>query len=246
MNVADKTECLSVFSESCEGRYEPGYRQLEAEGLLTLSEDGIATCRQHLNTVACEQQVRELAGPCQSMWQGQQSVDGDCSYDVEALVCESGTECVLELTLCGTCTAVADLGAPCGDGVGCGTDAHCVEGFCVARVNIGEICTVDDRCVISANCIAGTCVGPTHVDVGDECDQQNRCPYMTACVNGTCVATQRIGAECSGDGDCATGYCNDGTCAGLLTAGLACDRGEQCTSSRCENGTCAALPGPCF
>jgi hypothetical protein len=247
MVVADQTECLSAFAESCEGRYGRRYVDLEAAGLLALSREGIDACEAHLAEVSCAEQVFDLDGPCRSMWTGLQPVAGDCSLDVEALVCEPGSECVLSLDLCGECKPVVAVGAACGAETTCSAEATCVDGFCVAYKNIGEACTPDDRCVISADCIDGFCVGPSFVGVGDSCDESHRCPYLSRCAGGTCVATQRLGGECATDLDCATGFCGEGgVCVELLANGSSCDRAAQCSSGSCEGSACAALPSACF
>jgi hypothetical protein len=246
MNVETKAECLDAFAESCEGRYEKRYADLDRAGLLELSDTGVAACEAHLDVVECGLQIRDLAGPCQAMWAGQQSAGETCSFDVEALVCEIGTECVLDLSLCGECETLAAPSEACGDAITCGTEATCTDGVCLARKQVGEVCGDEDRCVVSASCIEGVCVGPQFVAVGQACDQANRCPYLSQCSGGTCVATNLIGGICDEDWQCATGYCSaTSTCTGLLDSGIGCQRSAQCASGKCD-GICVGLPSACF
>jgi hypothetical protein len=70
MAVDTVDECRAQFLEGCEGRYGPRYAGLEEAGLLTLSKSGVEACEAHLDAVACEDQLRDLDGPCGTMWQG--------------------------------------------------------------------------------------------------------------------------------------------------------------------------------
>ncbi len=246
MNVTTRDDCLSAFAESCNGRYELRYGDLEAAGLLELSREGVRACEEHLQSVSCAQQVLDLSGPCRDMWLGLQPTGGACSYDIESFVCEPGSECVLGLDLCGECRPAAVLGDACGDGVTCGADAACVGSICVARQQVGDGCGEELPCVLGASCADGTCAGPTYVGEGDTCDQTHRCPYLTSCIGGTCVATSSLGGVCASDGDCSTGYCDSETCVQFLLDGASCERSAQCASAMCVDGFCSGLPSACF
>ncbi len=73
MDVDSVEACHAPFLESCNAVFEPQYVELEALGLLSLSEEGLAACEQHLADVACEQQIFELTGPCSQIWAGTQA-----------------------------------------------------------------------------------------------------------------------------------------------------------------------------
>lgn len=249
--VTTTEECRAVFQEQCNARYEPRYAALERASLLRLDADGIEACRAHLADVPCEEQIRDLDGPCGAMWIGAQAEGGACGFDVESLVCAPGSECTLGLDFCGECRPLQGEGEPCGDAaeesVTCGTNASCEDGRCVARVAVGDPCTPDDRCVIGASCdeTLDLCVGPTYVGLGESCDQTRRCPYKSHCA-GVCVEDVMLEESCATT-TCASGWCGaDDVCQALLPAGGTCASSAQCSSGLCLDGVCRDLPGPCF
>jgi hypothetical protein len=246
--VSSRAECEAVFAEQCGDRYEPRYVALEEAGLMQLSRSGLASCEEHLETVACDEQIRDLDGPCAGIWVGQQEEGGACGFDVESFVCAPGTACVLGLDFCGTCKPVVDDGQACGNGeVTCAADSTCSDDVCVARKKVGEACADGDRCLLGASCNDGFCRGPTVVAVGDACDQANRCPYKSHCEAGSCVEDGLIGDSCAGEADCASGWCaSDDICQALFSAGTGCTGSEQCATGICADGVCAEIPGRCF
>lgn len=248
--VTTTEECRAVFQEQCNARYEPRYVALESASLLELSADGIEACRVHLEDVPCEEQIRDLDGPCGAMWIGKQPEGGACGFDVESLVCAPGSACSLGLDFCGECRPLAAPGEACGaeteDAVSCGTNASCEEGRCVARIGVGEACAPEDRCVIGARCEGGVCRAPSYVDVNESCDQDNRCRYKSHCEAGTCVEDAMLDESCATT-SCASGWCGTGdVCQALLPAGAVCASSSQCASGLCLEGECRDLPGPCF
>ncbi len=247
MAVSNETECRATFVEACNARYEPRYLALVNAGLLTLSTSGVHACRQHLATVACAAQPRDLDGPCAGMWVGTQPVGSDCGLDVESLVCGAGASCVLGLDFCGSCQALLAPGAACGNGEGtCGQDATCANNNCEARAAAGASCANGERCVTGTTCVSGVCLGPSYVAVGQGCDQANRCPYKAQCVGGTCVAQVLQGQACGASTPCASGYCNNAVCVEPKADGQPCSASDQCSSGVCSMGSCASLPGRCF
>lgn len=246
MAVPDVASCKDAFLTSCNAVFEPRYVELEAAGLLALDVDGIAACEAHLATVACDQQIQELDGPCGSMWIGQQPAGASCGLDVEFFVCAPGNECVLGLDFCGDCRPIVAVGQPCmtPDNT-CGGDAFCDSGTCKARVKNGDACTPDDRCMTGSTCDAGVCTPPTFVAEGAQCNQRNRCPYLTACIGGTCQRTASSGDTCTNDTSCEIGFC-EGTCQAPRAVGEACMRAAQCASGLCDGTTCQARPSACI
>lgn len=249
MAVDDVEACESVMAEACEGRYEPRYVGLADEGLLTLSADGLDACEDHLADVPCEQQIRDLDGPCADMWVGTVPAGGGCGFDVESFICAPGTTCILGLDFCGTCEPAAAIGGACGGEptVRCEPDAECIGDVCQRRPLAGETCDPEGvRCALGSNCVDDTCVGPTYVGLGDSCDQANRCPYHSFCVGGQCVLAASLGQSCTpGSVECDSGWCDDGTCAPLKEDGQPCDFAVECRGGRCVDDVCAGLPSEC-
>jgi hypothetical protein len=248
--VTTPDECRALFLEQCESRYEPRYVALEEAGLLRLDAAGLEACGAHLAQVPCEEQIRDLDGPCAGMWVGQQPAGEPCGFDLESLVCAPGADCVLNFSLCGECRPLAQPGEPCGAnaaGATCGSDARCDDGTCVARIAAGVACGPDDRCVLGARCEAGRCRGPDHVDEGESCDQVRRCRYGLRCASGVCFKDALLGEACGGELACTTGYCGpSGTCEALLPPEATCSASAQCVSGLCLSGRCGSMPGACF
>lgn len=248
MDVESANACKGSFLTSCNQMFEPRYIDLEAAGLLSLDVEGIERCRQHLESVACEQQIQELDGPCAEMWHGQQVAGESCGLDVEFFVCAPDTECVLGLDFCGECRPLVEVGMPCVPGTNtCGGDGFCDGGTCRARVRNGDPCGPDDRCMTGSLCEGGTCTPPSFVGRGEACDQRHRCPYLTACIAGTCQPTAGIGEPCTSDGQCELGFCDAaGICQGPRANDAPCDRASQCSSGLCDGTTCQARPSSCI
>lgn len=247
MDVTTQAECKAAFLPRCNAVFEPRYIGLEAAGLLELDLAGIDACRAHLDSVACDQQTLELAGPCQAMWRGTQPAGAACGFDVETFVCEPGSECVLGLDLCGECRPAVAVGATCTPGTDvCEGDAYCDDGICVAFRRNGETCTPDDRCLIGSACESGVCTPPTFVARGEACNARNRCPYLTACIGGTCQSTSSLGAACTNDGVCEIGACDGGVCVAPRPDGDACERPAQCSSGLCTDMLCQPRPSVCI
>lgn len=243
--AASPEECENTFLETCNAVYEPHYVALEAEGLLALSTDGMKACEAHLAEVACDDQLTDLQGGCDAMWEGQAGSGDACGLGIESFVCDAATTCVIGLDLCGTCQPAKAVGEACGEGDRCRPPGECVEGTCVAAGLPGDACDDDTPCVLGAWCEEGACVAPAIVGVGDDCDVENRCPYKSACIGGVCVESGLHGESCGNDRICASGFCDEGTCAPLRAAGEACEQAFQCAAGSCDE-VCGALPGVCF
>ncbi len=240
-------ECHSRFLESCNGRYEPRYVQLADANLLEFSDVGWALCAQHLSTVECALQPRDIYGPCADIWQGKQEVGGSCSYDIESFVCETGTACSIGPSLCGECKLTSGVDEICGDGAHtCGDKLYCQSGTCHAYVALNQACTSESRCELGASCNGATCQGPSYVGLGQSCDSTNRCGYFSYCLEGYCRPMVGIGENCSSASPCATGFCIDAVCEEFLASGVECREHLECATGRCIGGTCASLPSACF
>lgn len=248
MAAATMEECLAIFDETCNARYEPRYRQLEAVGLLALDAQGIQACRQHLAQVPCAQQLRDLDGPCAALWVGTQPAGAPCGLDVESLVCAPQTACVLGLDLCGTCQPAAQAGQGCGGGITCQAGHACDNGTCAPRLLPGQSCADGGRCALGASCSQGLCQGPTYTTVGQPCDADRRCPYRSLCRGGVCELAPLQGELCTAPGTCASGYCaaSSGICQAPHAVGGSCSAADQCGSARCQDSVCLPLPSQCL
>ncbi len=247
MAVTTQVECRTAFLETCNARYERQYAALAAAGLLELSPAGVQACAAHLATVPCDQQPRDLDGPCRGIWIGRQGTGEPCGLDVESFVCDPTSECVLTLSLCGTCRTLLASGASCPSGEAtCGTAASCVGGTCQPRGKAGEACDSNTPCVVGAKCASGTCQAPATVKLGEACDADHRCPYLTTCVGGKCQKNARLDESCDAQTRFDGGWCDGGTCRPLLDKGAPCSQAAACLSGRCAGGSCGGLPGPCL
>lgn len=242
--AADSPEdCRATFLESCNEVYEPQYVSYVDRGLLELSAEGIDACRSHLEMVDCEVQLFDLDLGCADIWVGTSSAGAACAPGIGSFVCEPGTVCTLELSLCGSCSEAAELDEPCGGEVRCEVGAQCVDSVCTRRPLPGENCNTVP-CVTGASCQDGICVGFQTVAVGDECDQNRRCPYKASCRRGVCVESALLGEDCS-DRACASGWCDDGTCAPFKAPGDPCSAPSECQSLVCDE-TCGEIARRCF
>ena len=251
VEAATPGDCRAYFLETCGSRYQPYYLALVKAGLLQLSAAAVTACQGHLGTVACDQQLQDLDGPC-AMWIGQQPVGGHCGIGIDSLVCAPQSSCVVTPTLCGACHPLAAVGDSCsGIEVSCGSNAACLGGTCRARVAVGGSCDATSPCIVGASCLSGSCVGPTFVGSGESCDASRRCRYGASCIGGSCRKQAMLGAACGADVPCASGRCASAdaggqTCQALLDADQPCTQGSDCLSGRCLPAGCDAIPGACF
>lgn len=247
IHAADRDACLEIFDEQCNAVYEPHYRALADQGMLELSQTGMLACAEHLQTVACEQQMFDLDAGCAGMWVGKVPAGGPCAPGIESFVCQPSATCVLGLDFCGTCEAAVRDGSACGPDVArCDDGFACIDGACVRRGEVGDVCSAELPCRIGAACTNGRCTGFDVVTVGDTCGQGLRCPYNSFCRQGVCVASKAVGESCTPADECRSGFCDQGTCQLIRRDGDACNTNPQCISGVCNQGTCGPLPGACF
>lgn len=242
--AADLADCERNFIETCNEAFEPQYAALAERGLLTLSAEGIAACRAHLETVECARQVFDLDGPCSGVWRGQGAAGAACAPGIGSFVCTDGTECVLTLSLCGTCEPAGAIGEPCIDNR-CVSGGRCENGQCLARGLPGDACDDTQICVTGTSCQQGRCAGPTIVAVNEPCDGARRCPYQSTCRGSVCVQDALLGENCSA-ASCGSGWCDGTVCRAFVTPGDLCGEAFQCLSGRCESGACGEPVAGCF
>jgi hypothetical protein len=249
MHVPAGQSCRDIFLESCNARYERFYAALAQEGALHLSRQGVASCREHLQDVSCDQQIFDLDGPCGNMWVGTRQAGESCGFNLESLICAPGTRCVLGLDLCGTCKVVATEDQSCGGDVVCAADQDCESETCVPRAEVGESCANGVRCRGGARCVEDVCAPRPVAQVGEACGGGSVCAYRSECIGGYCVASGLLGDACSQEAPCASGHCDqagEGVCAAFLDPGSPCAEAGQCLSGRCEAGQCAELISACL
>lgn len=242
--ASDVEECRERFLESCNAVYEPRYVAYEEAGLVSLSEDGLEECGEHLASVACEHQLFDLDLGCSEVWIGTQGLDSPCSPGIGSFVCKPGTVCTLDLTLCGTCKAAGIAGDPCGGETRCQTGLQCVEGECAQRALPGASCAAAP-CVAGASCIDDVCRAFDVVMPGEPCGQDARCAYHSTCRAGVCVEDAALGESCT-ERACASGWCDDGVCVARRPAGSDCVGSDECANGLCFEGSCAELDSACF
>jgi hypothetical protein len=250
MAVDDDSACRAAFAESCEPAFEARFVPLADAGLLQLSRAGLDACAAHLESASCDEQTLELSGPCAAIWEGTVPAGGACGLDAESFVCAPGTACTLDLSFCGVCESVVDVGGACRvDGATCGAAGECSDDdVCVDRPNTGEACSPDGpSCELPSRCADdNVCREFTVVDVGDACDRDFRCPYRSACLDAVCVATVGVGDACAVDVDCDAGFCAGGVCVALKDGDAGCASDAECGSGVCsDDATCASFAPRC-
>ena len=246
---ADLASCTKTFMETCVQVHQPHYRALELAGLLRVSDAGLAACRQHLETVPCEQQLLDLEGPCRGIWQGRQAAHGACGINYDAFICGPQETCIVGPSLCGQCEAAAPSGGSCDTTTHCRYPDKCVAERCVRPALPAESCGDARNCIAGASCVAGSCVARSFVTPGAPCDAARRCPYRSVCLGGRCVRTGLLGEACdSGLQPCASGYCDPDTkrCTAFRGEGEACSEGYHCRSGRCLGERCPGLLSSCL
>src|SRR5262249_33746568 len=149
--------------------------------------------------------------------------------------CQSGLLCAA-----GTCKAVADVGAACGDAQPCKPNLQCATGKCQRPLGAGAACSPQAAagadvlacdatqrlsCVgVGAGAVAasGTCPPIRYADVGQSCGLDPASKQLVSCAGsscssdagGTCVADGKEGDDCASDGPpCEVPLsCIDGRC----------------------------------
>ncbi len=246
MNASSVDECIEKVSDVCPRRYLPLYRGLSDAGLLDFNTSALDECQAHFVGAECGTIVSEIEGPCAKLWKGLSSAGAPCSIGVESLVCEEGTRCVVNTTLCGTCDSVVEVGGTCASDFDCEYSDYCSDGQCIHRLIPGDSCDVNEKCVLGSRCEDNRCSLVTKQKVGESCRSDFDCVYASSCVDGLCNANLAIGSECGARDSCLGGYCELGICVALKSAGAACGEHFECLTGACDSGVCRDVPGQCF
>ena len=146
-------------------------------------------------------------------------------------------------------------GAPCTPGVTVCASGHCVDGVCCDSTCkfACEVCNagtrgwpggIDGVCTIApagypSTCAPYVCDGtnpfcPFFCGSDDDCDADSHCNDLT----GACVEDFALGASCSRDAQCQSGFCVGGVCVAKSELGEACTGADECASGHCVDGVC--------
>jgi cysteine-rich repeat protein len=170
--------------------------------------------------------------------------------------CAASAECVA-----GTCRALADSGARCGNGQpSCKSDFYCstADGTCKPAKLARTACTYDSECATGLSCSAGTCTalrapisdGLACVEGTDSCHSRAFvCRPEASGGAARCLARGGEGAGCSTEDHCRQGLvCEAGTCArppalgkpctGVCQEGLHCGAAGVCAQHLPLGATC--------
>lgn len=134
-------------------------------------------------------------------------------------------------TSCGTCAALAAIGAPCGSGM-----PSCVTGASCASSGTGGAST----CVARATNLAEgePCYDPKLPSSSGQCASGLTCKLGSARAVVTCTKRGTTGETCTSSLDCTTDLaCIGGKCGARLADGAACKVGTECASSACGSTT---------
>ncbi len=243
--VTEVQRCQEVFLETCNSVYEPYYIALEERDRLSLSAEGIAQCRDHLEQVTCEAQLFDLDGGCANIWRGQAQEGEACGPGIESFICAPGTTCRLGTDFCGTCVLAGQAGEACVDGTRCIAGTSCVNDVCVTRAAPGENCNEENPCVSGASCTEGVCEGFSITGLSQACDRARRCPYKSECIEGFCVESALQSEACTAAG-CASGFCEQDICVAPVAVGASCQDNAQCLSGLCNEGLCQDTISACL
>jgi hypothetical protein len=139
----------------------------------------------------------------------------------------------------GKCEAVfagsVDKNGQCTKDVQCSSGRVCDKGYCADKVtkagndpcaNPGEVCDTGFYCTGSPmHCTA-------KLTTSQPCNATAPCVEADYCLAGTCAQRLAIGAACTGDGDCTSGFCD-------VYNGAVC--GPSIVFAPAEKTLCAAL-----
>lgn len=170
-----------------------------------------------------------------------QALPGDGASCAESGTCADGLYCRWDMAGATCRPLVADGGACTGN------NNECATGFCNPNTmacdpggNEGDPCGMTSDCRWGAFC-AGTCT-PLRQN-GGPCADDTQCVY-TNCDEPTGTCGLPLGATCSSDWYCATGWCGPGAtgdvCQARKADGSPCSEHVECQSEYCDysSGLC--------
>jgi MYXO-CTERM domain-containing protein len=173
----------------------------------------------------------------------QECATGHC---VDGVCCD--TACTGQCEACdvagaeGTCTPVD--GPPHGGRPACAADGTVCGGTCVGAVSTTECVYPGEE----TSCREGSCAEGV-ATLPETCDGAGTCPPERTqdCGEYVCGPTACRG-DCAADVDCSDGFwCNLGVCVPELQPGQACTGENECASGFCVDGVCCdtACDGQC-
>ena len=170
--------------------------------------------------------------------------DAPCGGTCEACSVAAGS------TVNGTCAPVPNGQDPAGE---CGSTGKC-DGNASCKKSIGQTCILASEC-LSGFCADGFCCNTPCVGLCQACsnlkkgsglngscgfvgmnlDPDEECPGATSCSGGNC-ALNPLGAACTQNGECGSGFCTDGFCCNAQCLGFC---------QACSNAKTGAVNGAC-
>jgi hypothetical protein len=171
--------------------------------------------------------------------------DGKCSTAEPLPCCRTLEDCLPGFTCTNTQCVKGAVSDPCKGA--CKEGEECVNGQCEVKS-----CSNNDQCGVGFACVQSRCVKQGACAGG--------CADGQVCSNNTCKAD--LGSSCSGNTDCASGFCGTGAGLSLCTKGCVsaseCNDGQFCVQnlqgdvtkgcwpakrSTCVDGKCYAGSG---
>ncbi len=229
----------------------------------SLSECAAAMEKAH----SCESKTAACATPAGSLADGAGCTkSAQCKGRLCRITAASTTG---KPTFCGTCATVAAEGGDCKAAIDCDKALFCLAGKCAkppAALGEGSICAQTDSSGVVAPslptlpCEAGlycnTLVIPlpsSSTPSAPKCEKRpakgerctlTECQEGLRCSGGACVDPAEArddGADCTGNGDCKSGYCDRGNlqckAVTLVGVGAPCTQGVRCTEGLTCYGT---------
>jgi hypothetical protein len=209
--------------------------QAVQEGRVVVDEEAVDACRDHLQSVACNEAEGSSEGceplppppadsPCdlEDLFVGQLLEEEVCSsIDGASLDCAPGLTCAVGLGLgtTGRCVAVKHENEPCTATAECDRDLYCapLDATCQRLRTEGEVCVFADR--------EDPSPPPETLLLG--CTPDLSCDPITS----ICVARCQAGAACIYDEECDDGQeltCIVDRCGMPRAAGLPCAVDDDC------------------
>ncbi|MAD61441.1 MAG: hypothetical protein CMH49_08030, partial [Myxococcales bacterium] len=156
-------------------------------------------------------------------------VPAECLRDDQ---CAANESCNAGRCVSGGGGGSGQVGDPCANDNGCGSDLICEDAQCESAE--GRCVEVTD-CGGSGSCLGGNCVPAPSCQSADDCGGLIPLPIPLLCINNQCrapFAQCSLNQECGDQQSCAFGVC-------IPFPANECLRDQDCGNGRlCENGSC--------
>jgi MYXO-CTERM domain-containing protein len=219
---ANDGACVSAAFCNATGTCAPDLPNGEACSAAARCESGFC-----VDGVCCDTECTRGCEACTTATKGQ-GQDGVCGPVADGL--DPRDACDVASALCGAdgncdgnvaCRQYAPLATPCGATL-CAVD----------RVS-GQLCDGAGACKQLENlaCAPYRCDGDL---CGESCSDSQDCSGDAQCFDNVCRAPEDIGAPCTSESECDTGYCVDGVCCTSECAGQCETCGAEDSKGRCS------------